>query len=147
MRKKLTLTIMASLAVVTAATLIILPLLRTGAEKTSGQALALTTTKAAVPIVTAVATTELFTETLEALGTAKANESVIITPTVDDRVVGIFFDDGEVVIEGQVLVKLDDSEAQYRAGGGKSGSSGAAKAVCKNEPLGKNERDFSLPIG
>ena len=113
MRKNFTFTIIASLAVATAATLIILPLLRTGAEKTSGQALALTSTKAAVPIVTAVATTELFTETLEALGTVKANESVIITPTVDDRVVGIFFDDGDVVIEGQVLVKLDDSEAQY----------------------------------
>ncbi len=113
MRKKPIITITASLAVVIAATLIIVPQLRTGAEKTSGQALALTSAKAAVPIVTAVATTEPFTETLEALGTAKANESVIITPTVDDRVVGIFFDDGDVVIQGQVLVKLDDSEAQY----------------------------------
>ena len=56
---------------------------------------------------------EPFTETLEALGTAKANESVVITPTVEERVVGIFFEDGDNVRKGQVLVKLDDSEAQF----------------------------------
>ena len=52
-------------------------------------------------------------ETLEALGTAKASESVVITPTVEDRVVGVFFDDGDRVRLGQKLVKLEDREAQY----------------------------------
>jgi membrane fusion protein (multidrug efflux system) len=52
-------------------------------------------------------------ETLEALGTAKANESVVITPTVEDRVVGVFFDDGDRVRRGQKLIKLEDREAQY----------------------------------
>ena len=64
-------------------------------------------------MVTAMATQEPFTETLEALGTAKANESVLITPTVEDRVIGIFFDDGDLVRKGQVLVKLDDSETRH----------------------------------
>jgi membrane fusion protein (multidrug efflux system) len=65
-------------------------------------------------VVTAEVENRPFIETLEALGTAMANESVVITPTVDDRVVGIFFGDGDTVTEGQVLVKLDDSEAQYQ---------------------------------
>jgi membrane fusion protein (multidrug efflux system) len=56
---------------------------------------------------------EPFTETLEALGRTQANESVIINPTVEDRVVSVHFQDGDRVNRGQVLVRLDDSEAQY----------------------------------
>jgi membrane fusion protein (multidrug efflux system) len=52
-------------------------------------------------------------ETVEALGTAKANESVVITPTLEERVVSVFFEDGDVVDKDQVLVKLDDSEARF----------------------------------
>jgi membrane fusion protein (multidrug efflux system) len=60
-----------------------------------------------------MATNEPFTETVEALGTAKANESVVITPTLEERVVDIFFEDGDVVDNDQVLVKLNDSETRY----------------------------------
>ena len=95
------------------ATVFFFPQLRSGGDNTSGQALAVAPVKSSVPIITAVATIEPFTETLEALGTAKANESVMITSTVEDRVVELYFDDGDIVSEGQVLVKLDDSEAQY----------------------------------
>jgi membrane fusion protein (multidrug efflux system) len=38
---------------------------------------------------------------------------VVITPTLEERVIGIFFEDGDSVRKGQVLVKLDDSKAQY----------------------------------
>jgi membrane fusion protein (multidrug efflux system) len=50
---------------------------------------------------------------VQALGTAKANESVVITPTVEERITGIFFEDGQSVRKNQVLVKLDDNEAQF----------------------------------
>jgi membrane fusion protein (multidrug efflux system) len=60
-----------------------------------------------------MATNEPFTETVEALGTAKANESVVITPTLEERVVDIFFEDGDAVDNDQVLVKLNDSETRY----------------------------------
>jgi membrane fusion protein (multidrug efflux system) len=60
-----------------------------------------------------MATNEAFTETVEALGTAKANESVVITPTLEERVVDIFFEDGDAVANDQVLVKLNDSETRY----------------------------------
>ena len=79
----------------------------------TGNVLARTPSKSPIPVVVGLATTEPFTETLEALGTAKANESVVITPTVEERVADIFFEDGDVVEKDQVLVKLDDSEARY----------------------------------
>lgn len=100
------------LAIFLAAGSILLPQIRNGAKKSSGDALAGTSTKAPVPVITAIAEEEVFTETLKALGTAKANESVVITPTVEERVVDIFFEDGDFARKGQVLVKLDDSEAR-----------------------------------
>jgi membrane fusion protein (multidrug efflux system) len=97
-----------------AAGLILIPQWRDGAKKSSGYALARTPSRAPVPVITAVATNETFTETLEALGTAKANESVVVTPTLEERVSDILFEDGDVVRKSQVLVKLDDSEARYQ---------------------------------
>ncbi len=113
MRKKHILILTGLLTVSFVAGLLLIPQLRNGGEKTSAYALARSPSKAPVPVVTAKVTNEPFMEILEALGTTKANESVVITPTVDDRVVGVFFEDGDLVSQGQVLVKLDDSEAQY----------------------------------
>jgi membrane fusion protein (multidrug efflux system) len=113
MRKKYILLISGFLTLFFAASYLLLPQLRDGGEKSSGYALARTPSKAPVPVITVMATTEAFTETLEALGTAKANESVVITPTLEERVVDILFEDGDSVRKGQVLVKLDDSESRY----------------------------------
>ena len=121
MRKKYIILVIGLLAVLCTAGLLLFPQLRSGAEKSSGYALARPPARAPVPVVTAVVTSETFTETLEALGTAKAKESVEITPTVEERVVGIFFDDGDNVRNGQALVKLDDSEAQYLLAEAKAG--------------------------
>jgi membrane fusion protein (multidrug efflux system) len=113
MRKSHILLIIGSITVFFAAGLLLFPQLKSGGEKTSGYALARVPSKPPVPVVTAMVTSEPFTEKLEALGTTKANESVVVTPTVEERVVAILVDDGEFVNTGQVLVKLDDSEAQY----------------------------------
>ena len=113
MRKKYILLIVGISTVFFTAGLLLFPQLRNGGEKNSGTALARTPPRAPIPVVVATAMTELFTETLEALGTAKANESVEITPTLEERVVDIFFKDGDAVRKDQVLVKLDDSETRY----------------------------------
>ena len=60
-------------AILLAASILLLPQLRDGIDRSSGNALARTSAKAPVPVVTAIAENEVFTETLEALGTAKAN--------------------------------------------------------------------------
>jgi membrane fusion protein (multidrug efflux system) len=114
MRKSHIILTISLLVLFSASGLLLFPQLRSGGEDTSGQALARTTAKTLVPVITALATTEPFTETLEALGTAKANESVVITPTLEERVVGVYFEDGDDVSEGQVLLKLDDSEIQFQ---------------------------------
>jgi membrane fusion protein (multidrug efflux system) len=113
MRKKHIILVLGVLAVVFTAGLLLFGRLENGGEKSSGYALARTPANTAVPVAVALATIEPFTETLEALGTASAKESVAITPTLEERVVGIFFDDGDAVDKDQVLVKLDDSEARY----------------------------------
>lgn len=113
MRKNHMIWITGIFAVFFAAGLLLLPQMRDRGDSSAGTALARTSGRPPVPVVTAEVTRELFTETLEALGTARANESVVINPTVEERVVGIYFDDGDAVRKGQVLVKLDDSEAQF----------------------------------
>ena len=97
-----------------AAGLLLLPLWKVAGDNSSGTALARTPSRPPVPVVTAVAIEEVFAETLEALGTAKANEAVVVTPTLEERVTEIQFEDGDSVQKGQVLVKLDDSEARYQ---------------------------------
>ena len=113
MRKKKLSIILLTLAVISICGVLLFPQLKSGGKNTPGIAIARPSSRAIVPVITAQAAKEPFTETLEALGTAKANESVVITPTMEERVVGILFDDGDEVSKGQVLIKLDDNEARF----------------------------------
>ena len=51
---------------------------------------------------------------LEAMGTVRANESVAVTSTVEDRIAEIHFEDGDRVEAGQVLVTLESGEERAR---------------------------------
>ena len=53
-----------------------------------------------------------FSSTVEALGTAKANEAVDITAKVSNRITAIHFREGQSVRQGDVLVELDTDEAR-----------------------------------
>jgi len=53
-----------------------------------------------------------FPLTIEALGTARANESIDIRPLVSQRIVAIRFTEGERVEAGTVLVELQSAEAR-----------------------------------
>lgn len=61
-------------------------------------------------------TRQSLTDTLEALGTARANEAVIITAQSAELVESVHFEDGDVVSAGDLLVRLRQSEesAQVR---------------------------------
>lgn len=50
------------------------------------------------------------TEALEAIGTARANESVTVTAKVTDTVSKVRFSDGDIVEKGEVLVELTSEE-------------------------------------
>lgn len=51
-----------------------------------------------------------FTDVVEALGTARANESVTITAKVSDVIARLDFDSGQQVEAGDILVELADAE-------------------------------------
>lgn len=81
-------------------------------------------------VITAAAIIRPLGMEIEAVGTARANESVEVTSKVSNRVTAIRFEEGDLVKRGQVLVELDsaeeraalaeaeaalaDSESQYR---------------------------------
>lgn len=62
---------------------------------------------AAVPVVTAPVELRQLEVGLQAIGTANANESVVISSKTTNIVTAIRFDDGQRVEAGQVLVELD----------------------------------------
>jgi len=67
----------------------------------------------APPSVTLAAVrAERVSQKLEALGNARANESVDISSKTSNIVIAVTFRDGERVKRGQVLVQLDDAQAR-----------------------------------
>jgi membrane fusion protein (multidrug efflux system) len=69
--------------------------------------------KGGLPEVRAVAVRkQTFSDAIQAIGTAQARESVIITPKVADAIGAIRFDSGARVRAGQVLVEMSRVEQQ-----------------------------------
>lgn len=66
----------------------------------------------ATPVVVSAVTLAPFQDSLAAVGTAGADESITVTATVADRVGEILFEEGDVVEAGAVLLRLDAVEEQ-----------------------------------
>jgi membrane fusion protein (multidrug efflux system) len=65
-----------------------------------------------VSVVTAAARIEPMSIEIEAVGTTRANESVQITSKASNTITAIEFSEGEDVERGEILVTLDDAQAQ-----------------------------------
>lgn len=65
---------------------------------------------AAMPVIVSAAKIEPFVERVEALGTLRANESVILTAKTTDTIRAIHFNDGQRVARGDVLVEMTNEE-------------------------------------
>ena len=52
---------------------------------------------------------QIFTQTVEALGTAHAIESTVITTSIAEKITRIGFEDGQQVSKGHVIVQLNDT--------------------------------------
>jgi len=81
------------------------------------------------PVVTLSAGKETVHDSVEALGTANANESIDITATVTETISEIRFQDGQHVKKGDIIVLLDQQEETAQLG--------AARAQ-----LAENEREL-----
>lgn len=77
----------------------------------------------AATVTTTAVASKPWSDAIEALGTARANESVLVTAKVTETVVRVNFEDGDLVEAGQVLVDLsgraelaglDEVAAAYR---------------------------------
>ena len=62
------------------------------------------------PVVVARVENAPFADSLQALGTVMANESVVLTPNRADHVAVLHFDDGQQVLKGDLLVEMQAKE-------------------------------------
>jgi len=68
--------------------------------------------RAALPVNMLVAKPERFTETLSVIGSIEANESVVLKSEVSGKITGIFFNEGQHVEKGTLLIKVYDDDLQ-----------------------------------
>lgn len=90
------------------------------------------------PVVTERIGRETFAEVVEALGTAKANESVDIMAKVTDTVRTIGFEDAQVVEKGHLLIELSDVEEAAGLAEARAGLSEANKQYNRTKELVAN---------
>jgi membrane fusion protein (multidrug efflux system) len=64
------------------------------------------------PVVSAEVGEQALSRELQALGTAGANEAIVVTSKASNLVAAVRFRDGQVVQRGQVLVELDSAQAR-----------------------------------
>lgn len=62
------------------------------------------------PVIVASAYADKFVDTVEAIGTLRANETITLASTVTETVTAINFTDGQRVVKGDVLVEMTDGE-------------------------------------
>jgi membrane fusion protein (multidrug efflux system) len=90
---------------------------------------------AVTDVVSVIATTKPLGLVIEAVGTARANESVDVTSKASNIVAAIRFEDGDSVRKGSVLVELDATEAQ-------AALAEAEAALAESENQYKRSRDL-----
>jgi membrane fusion protein (multidrug efflux system) len=82
---------------------------------------------APVPVGTATVAPATFIDRLDAIGTARSNESVTITAKVTETVRRVAFTDGQIVNTGDILVELTDAAEAAALSGALSAHAEAAK--------------------
>ncbi|MFU8817008.1 MAG: efflux RND transporter periplasmic adaptor subunit [Pseudomonadales bacterium] len=89
------------------------------------------------PVVAENATLRLIREEVEAVGTASANESVMITAKVTDTVSRVSFEDGDRVTQGQVLLELTNREETALLAEAQANLDDASRQLARLEDLYK----------
>ena len=91
----------------------------------------------AVPVRVVVVAEEKLSETVEALGTAIANESVTLTANVTETVRAVQFEDGDYVAAGDVLVELTRGEEDSQLREAEVALDDARRKLARVEDLGR----------
>ncbi len=91
--------------------------------------------KGPTAVITARTAVQTFADQVEALGTTKANETVVITPDTSEKVSEIHFEDGQSVQKGDLLVTLDQKEEDAELKAAKAELSEARSAYSRAKEL------------
>lgn len=86
--------------------LTVLSLFSFGAEAQKGPP------KGPTEVIATVVGVQDFADSVEALGTTKANETIVITADTAEKVTAIHFEDGQSVKQGDLLITLDKGEEE-----------------------------------
>ena len=87
--------------------LLVIPVLFWGCEKKEA-----TKHDEAIPVTIGKVTSMDLTYTLQRVGSLEAKESVLLKAEAEGSITGIFFEEGDWVKEGQVLIKLNDAKIE-----------------------------------
>ncbi|MEQ1618625.1 MAG: efflux RND transporter periplasmic adaptor subunit [Terricaulis sp.] len=92
--------------------------------------------RSAVPSVVAVAVARRgFSDGIQAIGTAQARESIIITPKAADTIRALRFDSGDRVRAGQVLVEMSSVEQAASLAEAQAANAGAQEELRRFQEL------------
>lgn len=94
--------------------------------------------KGATPVIVAAAALEPFADSVEALGTLRANESVILTATVTEPVTAVNFEDGQRVEKGAVLVEMMSAQEKAELSAQQATAAEAQRQMERLVPLVKS---------
>ena len=97
-----------------------------------------------VPVDVATAVKKKVPVRLEALGTVTTIASVAIKPRVDSEIIGVHFDDGARVKQGDLLFTLDSRADRGGDQAGRRRSSRGAKAQLEQAPSATSQRYTEL---
>lgn len=87
------------------------------------------------------ATTIRFADTMEAIGTARANEQVTVSAPITERIVRLNFDDGSFVRAGQVVAVLQQAEQSAQLSEAQARSREAQQQLARVQEL--KQRGFA----
>ena len=94
--------------------------------------------KAPQPVIVTRAAVEPFADSVEALGTLKANESVTLTATVTETVTAVNFEDGQRVEKGEILVEMMSGQEKAELDAERATVEEAKRQVERIAPLVKS---------
>lgn len=96
-----------------------------------------------VPVVAEAVAPRPLLETVEALGTARANESVTLTASLNETVRRVNFEDGDYVEKGTILVELSSEEESAQLAEARANLDEARRQLARLEDLDK--RGIAVP--
>ena len=105
--------------------------------------------RTALPVNMQVVKPEAFTETLPVIGSIEANESVILKSEVSGKIIEIFFNEGQHVEKGTLLIKVYDDDLQAQLTKAQSnlklteGVEARQRQLLEREAISRQEYDVS----